>query len=167
MELLLLILLLLLSLFYCQYYQFCCYHQYHYYYYLSPVLTNAFLLFLLRDHNENKAVLCCPCHLFFIYILVYLVIAFSLRLKSVKIAFNILLILLVFILHCINSQIIFYMICIALTCGTTVTNFWHLIRYLFFKMAKYNLLTYLLTYFCYVLRYHLFIRQSSISLCQA
>ena len=36
-----------------------------------------------------------------------------------------------------------YIICIALTCTTTFTNFWYLIMYLFFQMARYNLLTYL------------------------
>ena len=38
---------------------------------------------------------------------------------------------------------VFYIICIALTCVTTVTNFWHLIMYLFFKWRN---ITYLLTY---------------------
>ena len=69
----------------------------------------------------------------FIYILIYLVIAFSLRLKSVKIVFNIL-----FFFFCWS------MVCIVLTCITTLTNFWHLIIFFFLKKAKYNLLTYLL-----------------------
>ena len=36
----------------------------------------------------------------------------------------------------------FYIICTALTCVATVTNFWHLIMYLFFKWRN---ITYLLT----------------------
>ena len=31
------------------------YLQYYYYYYFSPLLITTFLLFLLRDLNENKA----------------------------------------------------------------------------------------------------------------
>ena len=54
----------------------------------------------------------------FLYILVYLVIAFSLQLQSVKIVFNILF-------------FSWSIICIALTCITILTNFLNLIMYLF------------------------------------
>ena len=40
---------------------------------------------------------------------------------------------------------VFYINCIALTCITTLTNFWLLIMYLFLKKnGQYNLLTYLI-----------------------
>ena len=82
-----------------------------------------------------------------IYIIVYLVITFSLRLKSVKFFFNILgFFCWSIICLALTYKWLLYN-CIALTCIKTVTNFWHLIMYLFLKKTKYNFLACLLLCF--------------------